>query len=168
MEGYYYRDNVSVEEYQAQINSSSLEKVRQYNKRLGYSIAHTHPHARLCTASLMLCNAAEFLRYHINQGVLPFRWVWVSGLSSSSTWRWLAEGSTVGNVLRLAISTHTAGAAVAGWERTACHQVCWGFLCAAAALSHFAPHCFSTHSRLPVIGQVWKMWWSRKTCEEEL
>ncbi|XP_063730004.1 phosphatidylinositol 3,4,5-trisphosphate-dependent Rac exchanger 2 protein isoform X3 [Eleginops maclovinus] len=34
MEGYYYRDNVSVEEYQAQINSSSLEKVKQYYKRL--------------------------------------------------------------------------------------------------------------------------------------
>ncbi|PWA18194.1 hypothetical protein CCH79_00004218 [Gambusia affinis] len=49
MEGYYYRDNVSVEEYQAQINSSSLEKVKQYNKRLGYSIAHTHTHARTHT-----------------------------------------------------------------------------------------------------------------------
>uniref|UniRef100_A0A3Q3A2E4 Phosphatidylinositol 3,4,5-trisphosphate-dependent Rac exchanger 2 protein n=1 Tax=Kryptolebias marmoratus TaxID=37003 RepID=A0A3Q3A2E4_KRYMA len=34
MEGYYYRDNVSVEEYQAQINAASLEKVKQYNKRL--------------------------------------------------------------------------------------------------------------------------------------
>uniref|UniRef100_A0A672J3S1 Phosphatidylinositol 3,4,5-trisphosphate-dependent Rac exchanger 2 protein n=1 Tax=Salarias fasciatus TaxID=181472 RepID=A0A672J3S1_SALFA len=34
MEGYYYRDNVSVEEYQAQINASSLEKVKQYYKRL--------------------------------------------------------------------------------------------------------------------------------------
>ncbi|KAL3041059.1 hypothetical protein OYC64_011942 [Pagothenia borchgrevinki] len=34
MEGYYYRDNVSVEEYQAQINCSSLEKVKQYYKRL--------------------------------------------------------------------------------------------------------------------------------------
>uniref|UniRef100_A0A3Q2QU97 Phosphatidylinositol 3,4,5-trisphosphate-dependent Rac exchanger 2 protein n=1 Tax=Fundulus heteroclitus TaxID=8078 RepID=A0A3Q2QU97_FUNHE len=35
MEGYYYRDNVSVEEYQAQINAASLDKVKQYNKRLG-------------------------------------------------------------------------------------------------------------------------------------
>uniref|UniRef100_G3NEI6 Phosphatidylinositol 3,4,5-trisphosphate-dependent Rac exchanger 2 protein n=1 Tax=Gasterosteus aculeatus aculeatus TaxID=481459 RepID=G3NEI6_GASAC len=34
MEGYYYRDNVSVEEYQAQINAASLEKVKQYHKRL--------------------------------------------------------------------------------------------------------------------------------------
>lgn len=36
MEGYYYRDNVSVEEYQAQINSASLEKVKQHYKRLRY------------------------------------------------------------------------------------------------------------------------------------
>ncbi|KAF7213927.1 5-trisphosphate-dependent Rac exchange factor 2 [Nothobranchius furzeri] len=34
MEGYYYRDNVSVEEYQAQINAASLDKVKQHNKRL--------------------------------------------------------------------------------------------------------------------------------------
>lgn len=34
MEGYYYRDSVSVEEYQAQINAGSLEKVKQYYKRL--------------------------------------------------------------------------------------------------------------------------------------
>ncbi|KAJ8376630.1 hypothetical protein SKAU_G00072100 [Synaphobranchus kaupii] len=34
MEGYYYRDNVSVEEFQAQINAASLEKVKQYYKRL--------------------------------------------------------------------------------------------------------------------------------------
>lgn len=34
MEGYYYRDSVSVEEHQAQINSTSLEKVKQYYKRL--------------------------------------------------------------------------------------------------------------------------------------
>uniref|UniRef100_A0A8C4DKJ3 Phosphatidylinositol 3,4,5-trisphosphate-dependent Rac exchanger 2 protein n=1 Tax=Dicentrarchus labrax TaxID=13489 RepID=A0A8C4DKJ3_DICLA len=32
--GYYYRDNVSVEEYQAQINAASLDKVKQYYKRL--------------------------------------------------------------------------------------------------------------------------------------
>uniref|UniRef100_A0A8C6LJF8 Phosphatidylinositol 3,4,5-trisphosphate-dependent Rac exchanger 2 protein n=1 Tax=Nothobranchius furzeri TaxID=105023 RepID=A0A8C6LJF8_NOTFU len=36
MEGYYYRDNVSVEEYQAQINAASLDKVKQHNKRLRY------------------------------------------------------------------------------------------------------------------------------------
>uniref|UniRef100_A0A672KJK7 Phosphatidylinositol-3,4,5-trisphosphate dependent Rac exchange factor 2 n=1 Tax=Sinocyclocheilus grahami TaxID=75366 RepID=A0A672KJK7_SINGR len=34
MEGYYYRESVSVEEYQAQINAGSLEKVKQYYKRL--------------------------------------------------------------------------------------------------------------------------------------
>ncbi|XP_062841329.1 phosphatidylinositol 3,4,5-trisphosphate-dependent Rac exchanger 2 protein [Trichomycterus rosablanca] len=34
MEGYYYRDSVSVEEHQAQINAASLEKVKQYDKRL--------------------------------------------------------------------------------------------------------------------------------------
>uniref|UniRef100_A0A672KFP3 Phosphatidylinositol-3,4,5-trisphosphate dependent Rac exchange factor 2 n=1 Tax=Sinocyclocheilus grahami TaxID=75366 RepID=A0A672KFP3_SINGR len=36
MEGYYYRESVSVEEYQAQINAGSLEKVKQYYKRLRY------------------------------------------------------------------------------------------------------------------------------------
>ncbi|XP_029447296.1 phosphatidylinositol 3,4,5-trisphosphate-dependent Rac exchanger 2 protein [Rhinatrema bivittatum] len=34
MEGYYYRDNVSVEEFQSQINAASLEKVKQYNQKL--------------------------------------------------------------------------------------------------------------------------------------
>ncbi|NWU82580.1 PREX2 protein, partial [Onychorhynchus coronatus] len=34
MEGYYYRDSVSVEEFQAQINAASLEKVKQYNQKL--------------------------------------------------------------------------------------------------------------------------------------
>uniref|UniRef100_H3AA93 Phosphatidylinositol-3,4,5-trisphosphate dependent Rac exchange factor 2 n=1 Tax=Latimeria chalumnae TaxID=7897 RepID=H3AA93_LATCH len=34
MEGYYYRDNVSVEDFQAQINAASLEKVKQYNQKL--------------------------------------------------------------------------------------------------------------------------------------
>lgn len=42
MEGYYYRDNVSVEEYQAQINAASLEKVKQYHKRLRYDV-HEYP-----------------------------------------------------------------------------------------------------------------------------
>uniref|UniRef100_A0A673XYJ3 Phosphatidylinositol 3,4,5-trisphosphate-dependent Rac exchanger 2 protein n=1 Tax=Salmo trutta TaxID=8032 RepID=A0A673XYJ3_SALTR len=41
MEGYYYRDSVSVEEYQAQINSASLDKVKQYYKRLRYGLRHT-------------------------------------------------------------------------------------------------------------------------------
>lgn len=36
MEGYCYRDNVSVEQFQAQINATSLEKVRQYNQKLRY------------------------------------------------------------------------------------------------------------------------------------
>nr|XP_033789868.1 phosphatidylinositol 3,4,5-trisphosphate-dependent Rac exchanger 2 protein isoform X2 [Geotrypetes seraphini] len=34
MEGYYYRDNVSVEEFQSQINAASLEKVKQYKQKL--------------------------------------------------------------------------------------------------------------------------------------
>lgn len=34
MEGYCYRDNISVEEFQAQINTASLEKVKQYNQKL--------------------------------------------------------------------------------------------------------------------------------------
>lgn len=38
MEGYYYKDNVSVEEFQAQINAASLEKVKQYNQKLRYVI----------------------------------------------------------------------------------------------------------------------------------
>ena len=38
MEGYYYRDNVLVEEFQAQINAASLEKVKQYNQKLRYVI----------------------------------------------------------------------------------------------------------------------------------
>lgn len=42
MEGYYYRDNVSVEEYQAQINAASLDKVKQYYKRLRYVIQDTY------------------------------------------------------------------------------------------------------------------------------
>ncbi|KAG8520470.1 Phosphatidylinositol 3,4,5-trisphosphate-dependent Rac exchanger 2 protein, partial [Galemys pyrenaicus] len=36
MEGYYYKENVSVEEFQAQINTASLEKVKQYNQKLRY------------------------------------------------------------------------------------------------------------------------------------
>lgn len=40
MEGYYYRDNVSVEEFQAQINAASLEKVKQYNQKLRYGIVN--------------------------------------------------------------------------------------------------------------------------------
>jgi hypothetical protein len=37
MEGYCYRDNISVEEFQAQINTASLEKVKQYNQKLRYA-----------------------------------------------------------------------------------------------------------------------------------
>lgn len=40
MEGYYYRDNVSVEEYQAHINTASLDKVKQYYKRLRYTMSN--------------------------------------------------------------------------------------------------------------------------------
>uniref|UniRef100_A0A8C2XHZ5 Phosphatidylinositol 3,4,5-trisphosphate-dependent Rac exchanger 2 protein n=1 Tax=Cyclopterus lumpus TaxID=8103 RepID=A0A8C2XHZ5_CYCLU len=52
MEGYYYRDNVSVEEYQAQINAASLEKVKQYYKRLS------------CTLSVTLEQAILLARNH--------------------------------------------------------------------------------------------------------
>uniref|UniRef100_A0A6Q2XR50 Phosphatidylinositol 3,4,5-trisphosphate-dependent Rac exchanger 2 protein n=1 Tax=Esox lucius TaxID=8010 RepID=A0A6Q2XR50_ESOLU len=50
MEGYYYRENVSVEEYQAQINSASLDKAKQYHKRLRYDYKvtiHLHELYRL-------------------------------------------------------------------------------------------------------------------------
>lgn len=43
MEGYYYRDSVSVEEYQAQINAASLDKVKQYDKKLRYAAAADRP-----------------------------------------------------------------------------------------------------------------------------
>uniref|UniRef100_A0A8C9YID1 Phosphatidylinositol 3,4,5-trisphosphate-dependent Rac exchanger 2 protein n=1 Tax=Sander lucioperca TaxID=283035 RepID=A0A8C9YID1_SANLU len=52
MEGYYYRDNVSVEEYQAQINAASLDKVKQYYKRLS------------CTLSVTLEQAILLARNH--------------------------------------------------------------------------------------------------------
>uniref|UniRef100_A0A7N6AAT9 Phosphatidylinositol 3,4,5-trisphosphate-dependent Rac exchanger 2 protein n=1 Tax=Anabas testudineus TaxID=64144 RepID=A0A7N6AAT9_ANATE len=42
MEGYYYRDNVSVEEYQAKINAASLDKVKEYYKRLRYRAYFSH------------------------------------------------------------------------------------------------------------------------------
>uniref|UniRef100_A0A8C8SIL1 Phosphatidylinositol 3,4,5-trisphosphate-dependent Rac exchanger 2 protein n=1 Tax=Pelusios castaneus TaxID=367368 RepID=A0A8C8SIL1_9SAUR len=52
MEGYYYRDNVSVEEFQAQINAASLEKVKQYNQKLS------------CTLSVTLEQAIILARSH--------------------------------------------------------------------------------------------------------
>uniref|UniRef100_A0A8C6LIW3 Phosphatidylinositol 3,4,5-trisphosphate-dependent Rac exchanger 2 protein n=1 Tax=Nothobranchius furzeri TaxID=105023 RepID=A0A8C6LIW3_NOTFU len=52
MEGYYYRDNVSVEEYQAQINAASLDKVKQHNKRLS------------CTLSVTLEQAILLAQHH--------------------------------------------------------------------------------------------------------
>ncbi|MGH0148444.1 UNVERIFIED_CONTAM: hypothetical protein FKN15_012822 [Acipenser sinensis] len=56
MEGYYYRDNVSVEEFQAQINATSLEKVKQYYQKLRvesfYSIVLLHPGVNLCWIAL--------------------------------------------------------------------------------------------------------------------
>uniref|UniRef100_A0A7N9B0H3 Phosphatidylinositol 3,4,5-trisphosphate-dependent Rac exchanger 2 protein n=1 Tax=Mastacembelus armatus TaxID=205130 RepID=A0A7N9B0H3_9TELE len=42
MEGYYYRDSVSVEEYQAQINAASLDMVKQYYKRLSWALLFFH------------------------------------------------------------------------------------------------------------------------------
>uniref|UniRef100_A0AAY3ZU62 Phosphatidylinositol 3,4,5-trisphosphate-dependent Rac exchanger 2 protein n=1 Tax=Denticeps clupeoides TaxID=299321 RepID=A0AAY3ZU62_9TELE len=52
MEGYYYRDSVSVEEFQAQINSESLEKVKQYNRSVR------------CTLSVTLEQAVLLARNH--------------------------------------------------------------------------------------------------------
>uniref|UniRef100_A0A8C0ZPE8 PDZ domain-containing protein n=1 Tax=Castor canadensis TaxID=51338 RepID=A0A8C0ZPE8_CASCN len=52
MEGYYYRDNVSVEDFQAQINAASLEKVKQYNQKLR------------CTLSVTLEQAIILARSH--------------------------------------------------------------------------------------------------------
>uniref|UniRef100_A0AAQ6A5Q1 Phosphatidylinositol 3,4,5-trisphosphate-dependent Rac exchanger 2 protein n=1 Tax=Amphiprion ocellaris TaxID=80972 RepID=A0AAQ6A5Q1_AMPOC len=57
MEGYYYRDNVSVEEYQAQINAASLDKVKQYYKRLRYCILHVSS-----LANLALFVSAQLMR----------------------------------------------------------------------------------------------------------
>uniref|UniRef100_A0A6Q2X357 Phosphatidylinositol 3,4,5-trisphosphate-dependent Rac exchanger 2 protein n=1 Tax=Esox lucius TaxID=8010 RepID=A0A6Q2X357_ESOLU len=56
MEGYYYRENVSVEEYQAQINSASLDKAKQYHKRLRYDC--------FCTLSVTLEQAILLARSH--------------------------------------------------------------------------------------------------------
>uniref|UniRef100_A0A452HV08 Phosphatidylinositol 3,4,5-trisphosphate-dependent Rac exchanger 2 protein n=1 Tax=Gopherus agassizii TaxID=38772 RepID=A0A452HV08_9SAUR len=55
MEGYYYRDNVSVEEFQAQINAASLEKVKQYNQKLRREL-HIHLDGKCClNLSVLLC-----------------------------------------------------------------------------------------------------------------
>uniref|UniRef100_A0A6Q2XZ38 Phosphatidylinositol 3,4,5-trisphosphate-dependent Rac exchanger 2 protein n=1 Tax=Esox lucius TaxID=8010 RepID=A0A6Q2XZ38_ESOLU len=51
MEGYYYRENVSVEEYQAQINSASLDKAKQYHKRLSCTLSVTLEQAILLARS---------------------------------------------------------------------------------------------------------------------
>lgn len=60
MEGYYYRDSVSVEEYQAQINTASLDKVKQYYKKLRYAAT-----AAACWPDNVLLT---FSRLPINQG----------------------------------------------------------------------------------------------------
>ncbi|KAB1256414.1 Phosphatidylinositol 3; 4; 5-trisphosphate-dependent Rac exchanger 2 protein [Camelus dromedarius] len=52
MEGYYYRDNVSVEEFQAQINAASLEKVKQYNQKLRDNVSVEEFQAQINAASL--------------------------------------------------------------------------------------------------------------------
>ena len=58
MEGYYYRDNVSVEEYQAQINAASLDKVKQYYKRLRYVIQNIY--TKYYFDATPLCDLASF------------------------------------------------------------------------------------------------------------
>uniref|UniRef100_A0A4W3GFT3 Phosphatidylinositol 3,4,5-trisphosphate-dependent Rac exchanger 2 protein n=1 Tax=Callorhinchus milii TaxID=7868 RepID=A0A4W3GFT3_CALMI len=59
MEGYYYRNNVSVEEFQAQINGASLENVKNYCQRLS------------CTLSVTLEQAIILSRSH----ALPPRYI---------------------------------------------------------------------------------------------
>lgn len=56
MEGYYYRDNVLVEEFQAQVNAASLDKVKEYYKRLRYVVLDA------CTLieNSILCDLAVF------------------------------------------------------------------------------------------------------------
>lgn len=66
MEGYYYRDNVSVEEYQAQINAASLDKVKQYYKRLRYVIHDIY-------TQVLYISCVNWHCININQHDLPFR-----------------------------------------------------------------------------------------------
>uniref|UniRef100_A0A4W6DZ76 Phosphatidylinositol-3,4,5-trisphosphate dependent Rac exchange factor 2 n=1 Tax=Lates calcarifer TaxID=8187 RepID=A0A4W6DZ76_LATCA len=78
MEGYYYRDNVSVEEYQAQINAASLDKVKQYYKRLSLAVLlfHAVSSTNLCpsvSAQLMRpLNALEEL-YRLMESFISCR-----------------------------------------------------------------------------------------------
>uniref|UniRef100_A0A8C7FC82 Phosphatidylinositol-3,4,5-trisphosphate dependent Rac exchange factor 2 n=1 Tax=Oncorhynchus kisutch TaxID=8019 RepID=A0A8C7FC82_ONCKI len=71
MEGYYYRDSVSVEEYQAQINSASLDKVKQYYKRLRYGLL-VHTHTRSLTFLMRPLNALEEL-YRLMESFISSR-----------------------------------------------------------------------------------------------
>uniref|UniRef100_A0A8C4DKB3 Phosphatidylinositol 3,4,5-trisphosphate-dependent Rac exchanger 2 protein n=1 Tax=Dicentrarchus labrax TaxID=13489 RepID=A0A8C4DKB3_DICLA len=67
MEGYYYRDNVSVEEYQAQINAASLDKVKQYYKRLS-----TNPSPSVSAQLMRPLNALEEL-YRLMESFISCR-----------------------------------------------------------------------------------------------
>ena len=65
MEGYYYRDNVSVEEFQAQINAASLEKVKQYNQKLRYVIVQFFLKFSYCNKSRRIELLQLFIRWLI-------------------------------------------------------------------------------------------------------
>jgi len=139
MEGYYYRDNVSVEEYQAQINAASLDKVKQYYKRLRYSIREIHInmtlHVLFDFSDLLFCRA------------------WLPQRPAAPHGDWLREARW--GMLSYWLRPHTAGAAVIGWERPACHQ----FWCSASVqllllvTSH--PIDLLHTGDPPLIGQVW-------------
>lgn len=59
------------------------------------------------------------LDHNLNQGDLQFNRAWLPTPSRASTW--LAGRNTVGMFYDW-LRTHTAGAAVIGWECPACHQ----------------------------------------------
>lgn len=87
MEGYYYRENVSVEEYQAQINAGSLEKVKQYYKRLGKSCFTCQSNFSSETSQFSLyafipkCKAVIVFPDEVELGILGDfnKWLWLLG-----------------------------------------------------------------------------------------
>ena len=87
MEGYYYRDNVSVEEYQAQINAASLDKVKQYYKRLRYVIHVTYTH--IIVWGCIACVCVFLISYKSRRP--PIQSVLTSQLPAGPQGDWLRE-----------------------------------------------------------------------------
>lgn len=90
MEGYYYRENVSVEEYQAQINAGSLEKVKQYYKRLRYVCFTCQSNFSSETSKFSIytfiskCKAVIVFHDEVELGILEvFKWLWLLSWISS-------------------------------------------------------------------------------------